>query len=397
MEITVRLNKPHKGQALFLSNRSRFRVLMCGRRWGKSDISKNLAVETILNSKLVAYVTPNYALGKVFYDDILQILPKELITSTNKTDLVIKTITGGVLSFFTGEKPDSFRGLKFHLVIIDEAAYVKDLKEAWQNAIRPTLTDYKGSAVFISTPRGQGFFHNLFLKGKDVMEEDWSSFHFTSYDNPYIDDREIDEAKLDLPESAFRQEYLAEPSENIANPFGTNNIKKNIVKGLSKKPSVVYGIDLAKTYDYTVIIGLDEDGCMSHYERFQKDWLQTKERIKALPRSVKKHIDSTGVGDVIVEELRSEIPNIIGFKFTAQSKPQLIMSLIKAIEMGDVKYIDDVVDELMVFEYKISTSGAIKYEAQSSFHDDKVISLALANFIRIKGQRINSTWNIGTA
>ena len=324
------LNRPHFGQKEFLNSKARFKVLMCGRRWGKSDISKNLAIRFMLDGQETAYVTPNYQLAKVFYEDILNILPVEVIKSANKSDLIISLITGGTLHFFTGEKPDNFRGRKFHLVIIDEASYVKDLKNAWNNAIRPTLTDYRGEAVFISTPRGKDYFHSLYLKGVN-KEEGWESFRFTSYDNPYILNEEIDMAKSELPLAAFNQEYLAIPSENVANPFGIDNIRINIIERLSNKPAVIFGIDLAKTTDFTVIIGLDEDGKMCHYDRFQLDWTATKDKIRELPRSTTKHIDSTGVGDVIVEELQKEMSNIVGFKFTASSKPQLILSLIKSL------------------------------------------------------------------
>ena len=391
--IEVTLNRPHEGQQTFLDSPKRFKVLMCGRRWGKSDISKNLSIDYMLNSKSVAYITPTYQLAKVFYEDVLLILPNELIKSKNKSDLVIELITGGSLSFFTGEKPDALRGRKFHLVIIDEASYVKDLKNAWNNAIRPTLTDYRGDAIFISTPRGKDFFNSLFDRGQNKEEEEWESFRFTSYDNPYIDPAEIEMAKMELPENAFRQEYLAVPSENVANPFGNDNIAKNVIPKLSSKPSVIYGIDLAKTTDWSVIIGLDEDGNMSHYDRFQLDWGATKDKIRALPRSVVKHIDSTGVGDVIVEELQKEMSNIEGFKFTSSSKPQLILSLIKSIEEGKIKYTEDLVDELSVFEYKLGVSGHVKYEAMSGYHDDKVIALALANYLW-KAKQQTGKWSI---
>ena len=386
------LNRPHFGQKEFLNSKARFKVLMCGRRWGKSDISKNLAIRFMLDGKETAYVTPNYQLAKVFYEDILNILPVEVIKSANKSDLIISLITGGTLHFFTGEKPDNFRGRKFHLVIIDEASYVKDLKNAWNNAIRPTLTDYRGEAVFISTPRGKDYFHSLYLKGVN-KEEGWESFRFTSYDNPYILNEEIDMAKSELPLAAFNQEYLAIPSENVANPFGIDNIRINIIERLSNKPAVIFGIDLAKTTDFTVIIGLDEDGKMCHYDRFQLDWTATKDKIRELPRSTTKHIDSTGVGDVIVEELQKEMSNIVGFKFTASSKPQLILSLIKSIEEGKIKYIEDITDELEVFEYSIGVSGHIKYEAITGFHDDKVIALALANYLW-KAKQQTSNWSV---
>src|SRR5690625_4035834 len=163
--VEILLDEPHEGQKRFLESTARFRILMCGRRWGKSIICKYLSVEFMLDAKDVAYITPTYSLAKVFYDDVINMLPQSVIKGSNKSDLVINLITGGSISFFTGEKPDVLRGRKFHLVIIDEASYVKDLKNAYNNAIRPVITDYKGKVVFISTPRGKDFFNALYDRG----------------------------------------------------------------------------------------------------------------------------------------------------------------------------------------------------------------------------------------
>lgn len=143
-KISVELYKPHPGQQIVLDSSARFKVIMAGRRWGKSLISQNRAIETALDGKLVGYITPTYSLAKVFYKDVIRLLPKEIVKSSNQSDLIIELITGGVISFFTGEKPDVLRGRKFHLLIIDEAAYNKDFKESWLRAYRPTLTDFVG-------------------------------------------------------------------------------------------------------------------------------------------------------------------------------------------------------------------------------------------------------------
>jgi len=129
-----------------------------------------------------------------------------------------------VIRFFTGERLDNLRGLKFHLVLIDEASFIPDLEDGWINSIRPTLTDYRGKAIFLSTPRGKNYFYSLFLKGQGG-DNNWESFKFSTYDNPFIDKEEIDSARLQMPDVAFRQEYLADPSENAANPFGSVRIQ----------------------------------------------------------------------------------------------------------------------------------------------------------------------------
>jgi phage FluMu gp28-like protein len=379
MEVTIELNKPHDGQRAVLESDARFKVLMCGRRWGKSLISKNISITEALNGRITGYVTPTYALSKVFFDDIAKIIPSEIATA-NKSDLTFKFVTGGEIRFFTGERLDNFRGLRLHNVIIDEASYIPYLQDAWNNAIRPTLTDFEGKALFISTPRGKDFFYNLYLRNSG----DWKSFKYTTYDNPFIKVSEIDDAKNSLPMSAFEQEFMANPSENSANPFGIDFIRQNI-QTLSSNNPICYGIDLAKSYDYTVICGLDANGAVCSFDRFQSDWTTTKAKIRGLG-NVPKLIDATGVGDPIVEELQREDYLIEGFKFTSQSKQQLMEGLVTSIQQGNVKYPDGIiVDELSIFEY-IYTANGVKYSAPNGMHDDCVCALALANKIFMKSQ-----------
>jgi phage FluMu gp28-like protein len=379
MEVTIQLNKPHDGQRAVLESDARFKVLMCGRRWGKSLISKNISITEALAGRITGYVTPTYHLAKVFFDDIAKIIPSE-IAQANKSDLTFKFVTGGEIRFFTGERLDNFRGLRLHNVIIDEAAYIPHLQDAWNNAIRPTLTDFEGKALFISTPRGKDFFYNLYLRNSG----DWQSFKYTTYDNPFIKVSEIDDAKNSLPISAFEQEFMANPSENAANPFGIDFIRQNI-QTLSNSNPICYGIDLAKSYDYTVILGLDINGAVCSFDRFQSDWSTTKAKIREL-KNVPKLIDATGVGDPIVEELQREDYLIEGFKFTSTSKQQLMEGLVTSIQQGNVKYPDGIiVDELSIFEY-IYTANGVKYSAPNGMHDDCVCALALANKIFMRSQ-----------
>jgi len=380
MEVKVKLNRPHKAQQAVLDSTARFRVMMCGRRFGKSLISQNISIEHGLQKKMVAYVTPTYQLGKIFFQEIIKILPKEIYTK-NETDLVINFITGGSIRFFTGERLDAMRGLKFHLVIIDEASYIPNLQDGWQNSIRPTLTDFKGKCIFLSTPKGKNFFYSLFIKHD---EPDWESFKFTTYDNPFIDPSEIDAAKMQLPNTVFEQEYMANPMENAANPFGSEHITR-CTKPLSSKTPKYWGIDLAKSVDWTVIIGFDEDGNVCKFMRFQKDWLQTMVTIKeTIPVNDPVIIDSTGVGDPIAEELQKYFNSMHGFKYTAHTKQQLMEGLASSIHKAEIGFPAGVIkDELEIFEYVFTATG-VRYAAPTGFHDDCVNALALANKCRIE-------------
>ena len=365
----LELSEPHINQQVILDSSSRFRVVMCGRRFGKSELSQVEMISNALKGYQVAYITPTYKLAKTFFEKLTQVIPFE----NNKSDLIINFPNKGSVEFFTGERLDNLRGRKFHLVVIDEASFIPNLEDGWLNSIRPTLTDYKGKALFLSTPKGKNYFYSLFMKGG----EDWQSFKFTTYDNPYIDKSEIDDARRQLPEAVFEQEYMANPMENAANPFGSNKINE-CIKPLSNLQPSYYGIDLAKSFDWTVIVGLDINGAVCYFNRFQKDWKQTKETILTIDRSKPVMIDSTGVGDAITEDLQKSFSTMNGFKYTASSKQQLMELLDSTINNNEVSYPSGYIkDELDIFEYQYTATG-VRYNAPQGYHDDCVNALALA-------------------
>ena len=360
----------HPNQQVILDNSARFRVVMCGRRFGKSELAQLEIIFEAMKGNAVAYITPTYQLAKTFFNKLIKVIPFE----NNKSDLVINFPNNGSVMFFTGERLDNLRGRKFHLVVVDEASFIPNLEDGWLNSIRPTLTDYKGRGLFLSTPKGKNYFYSLFMKGGDV---DWQAFKFTTYDNPYIDPTEIDDARRQLPQAVFEQEYLANAMENAANPFGSNHIIE-CIKPLSTNPPAYYGIDLAKSFDYSVIIGLDTNGDVCYFDRFQKDWKQTRETILQIEKNKPIVIDSTGVGDAITEDLQKHFNSMHGFKYTSSSKQQLMELLASTIHKKEVGFPDGFIrQELDIFEYQFTATG-VKYNAPTGFHDDCVNALALA-------------------
>jgi hypothetical protein len=377
MEVDIVIeNQPHAAQQAVLDSPARFRILMCGRRFGKSVVAKMEALTTCCNGHRVAYITPTYLLARTFYSELDKVLPD---TVYRNASALIFEFNGGQIRFFTGENLDRMRGLAFHLAIMDEASFIPALEDGWLNAIRPTLTDYKGKAIFLSTPKGKNYFYSLYLKGAGG-DADWASFKFTTYDNPHIDPSEIDAARSMVPEVAFRQEYLADPSENSANPFGLQMIRQCTFP-MSERAPVAFGIDLAKAVDWTVIVGLDDAGNVCYLDRFQRDWRQTREAILRLP-NVPTAIDSTGVGDPIFEDIAREGRNVVGYKFSAPSKQVLMDGLMSAIHQRKMTFPEGIITrELEIFEYTYTSSG-VRYSAPSGFTDDAVMALGLAWWCR---------------
>lgn len=333
----------------------------------------NILCEGALNGDPVGYFTPTYKLLDGTYKECVNAL--EPVIKRKNEHQFIELVTGGVIEFWSLENELAGRSRKYKTAVLDECAFAKALWKLWTESIRATLTDFKGNAWFLSTPKGKNDFHKLFMRGKSG-EANWQSWQMSTYTNPFIDPNEIDEAKKDLPEIAFAQEYLAEFAENAANPFGVQFIRQ-CVYPISTLPAVCYGVDLAKSSDYTVIIGLDQFGQVCHFDRFQKDWRQTTQTILSLS-NVPMKVDSTGVGDPIAEELQRNRGNITGFKFNATSKQQLMEGLAMAIQNRKVTFPEgQIVDELDNFEYVYTRTG-VKYSAPSGLHDDCVCALALA-------------------
>ena len=356
-----------------LSEAKRFNVLDCGRRWGKSALAVNLLSENALEGHPVAYFAPFYSLLSGTFKELYSVL--NTVTTRKHDNQFIELATGGSIEFWSLENPIAGRSRKYKVAIVDEAAFNRNLWQSWTEAIRPTLTDLKGSAWFMSTPKGKNDFYKLWMRGQ-TGEQDWMSWQMPTITNPHIDPSEIEAARRDLPELAFAQEYLAEFNDNVANPFGLDKIR--ICTGqMSNEPAVCFGIDLAKSFDWSVIIGLDRFGVVSYFERFQRPWNETKEIIRRLPRAAIK-IDSTGVGDPITEDIQRERGDVHSFKYTSTSKQQLMEGLSAAIHQRRIIFPEGTIRaELESFEYQMTGTG-VKYTAPPGLHDDCVNALALA-------------------
>jgi len=207
--------KLHPGQYEVATDLHRFRVLCAGRRWGKSVLSRMIVLKWALeNPGLYWIVSPNYKQSKmIHWRDLQREVPRELITKKNEVELSFTLANGSIIELKGAENPDNLRGVKLRGLVIDEIASIRSWEWLWSEVLRPTLTDYISPAVFISTPKGYNHFHDLYQKGQSAGE--YKSWRFTSYDNPYIKKEEIDQAKNDLSEDTFAQEYMADFRKSV--------------------------------------------------------------------------------------------------------------------------------------------------------------------------------------
>lgn len=216
VSIDFYLQTLHPTQDEILKTAKRFNHLRCGRRYGKTTLIEELSSIT-LDGKLVGIWFPTYKdLSEVWKD--LKKTYRAIIEKQNEQLKQITLITGGLIDCWSMEDPDSGQGRKYHRAIIDEAAKAPKLYQAWENTIRPTLTDYQGDAYIMSRPKGKNnpFFE---LEQKHRQFANWAFYHFTTYDNPHINPDEIEEAKQQLDDINFRQEYMAEYVDANDRPF----------------------------------------------------------------------------------------------------------------------------------------------------------------------------------
>jgi len=373
---TIKLNKPHPAQRKVIRQAARFNVLQCGRRFGKTTLGMQLAIETALQGKPVAWFAPTYpSLLEVW--KYISTTVKPIIKSSHRVDRQIVLVTKGLIDFWSLTNPDSGRGRKYARVIIDEASVIPMLELAWQQTIRPMLTDFRGDAWFLGTPKGRNFFHHLYLK-EACAAPGWKSWRMGTVDNPFISEAEVADARRDLPQHVYEQEYLGVPADDGANPFGIDAIAGCLIPELSTGAPVVFGVDLAKSQDWTVICGLDVDGHICRLQRMQGPWNLQLEKLAGCIGHTPALIDSTGVGDPILERLQQFCAQVHGFKFTSHSKQQLMEGLTAAIHRREVGIVAGwIQEELECFEYQYTPTG-VRYSAPYGLHDDGVCALALA-------------------
>ncbi len=322
------------------------------------------------------WVAPIFQQAKIPFRRIKRGITADVFTA-NESELTLTLFNGTVISFKGADKPDSLFGEDVYAAVIDEATRCKE--EAW-HAVRSTLTATKGPVRIIGNVKGRKNWAYKMARKADAGERNMRFAKLTAYDAVeagVLDLEEVEDAKRQLPESVFKELYLAEASDDEGNPFSMAAIRAN-VRPLSTLAPIAYGVDLAKSVDWTVIIGLDINGDVCHFSRFQKPWQETLTEIKRAVGGVPALVDSTGVGDPIFENLERSGTNYTGYKFTSPSKQQLMEGLSVAIQAGEVRFPEGpITNELEAFEYKYTRTG-VRYSAPSGLHDDCVVALALA-------------------
>lgn len=339
------------------------------------------------------WIAPVYGQARIAFVRMKRALPRGLyradnqaltITLCNGPDPLSPFEDGAVIAFKSGEKPDNLYGEDVFAAVLDEASRMR--RESW-HAVRSTLTATRGACRIIGNVKGRkNWFYDI-ARVAQAGAADHSYMKLTAYDavaGGVLDAAEIEDAKSQLPEDVFKELYLAEPGEDEGNPFGYSHIAA-CEGALSNGTLFCAGVDLAKRRDWTVIVGLDREGNVVGYDRWQKvPWGETMARISDAVGHVPCLIDATGVGDPIVEHLQRQHNQVEGFVFTPKSKQMLMEGLALDLQSRSFTYPSQAAmpgnqfrHELDAFEYEATRTG-VRYSAPGGMHDDVVMALALA-------------------
>ena len=376
-------------------------VKIAGRRFGKSlgTLVGDVLHDCLVNPRRTWYITgPSLDQANIYFDEIENFLddPSRLFSLTVQPKHKnfrrspfpeVEFINGSkIMGRSVAHDGKYLRGKGADGVVLTEAAFIKD--RTYTDVIRAMVLDRKGKIRIETTPNGsQGYVYNLYQQGLDDPTGYYKSFHATVYDNPRLDREEIERIRSEIPDLAFRVEYLAEfvDDDTLVFPWAVlqHIFEDYEPKSVPHKDSIYsIGVDLAKYQDYTVITVLDTTRppfMLAEWYRFRgRMYGEVVKLVNDLQQKYRApvHLDATGVGDPIAEQIIDCRP----FLFTQKAREELISNLVVHVEQRKLLLPSnntEIRDELR-FLQRVRKGINVRAEAPSGKHDDIVMSLALA-------------------
>lgn len=379
-----------------MADDARFRIVPAGRRFGKTYMARREAFEFAFENpdSLVAYFAPTDDDARdLAFEPLKATIPGRVMASEPKeTPPREIELTNGSRLRFRGIKSSS-RGRGYDHVVVDEAGETPDTFA--QAVLRPTFSDTGGSLLAIGTPRRRNWFYSWFERGNDPERPQYSSYQATTYDNPHVEDAEVEQARRDLPERVFRQEYLAEFVENegqvfpnpetVALPYSLDDV--------SGTGPYSTGVDLARQSNYLAATTLDADGMLVGFSRSRGgSWASAGRELERYLDDYPgvAYLDATRDNKVI-EDLARQVSSVQvePVRFTPQEKTSMIENLAARLEIEDIRLpspdyddanegVEALFAELRAYEYETTRANNVRYGPPDGENDDTVDALALA-------------------
>lgn len=412
------LPTPHVGQRQVIREARRYNVLDMGRRWGKTTFGIDRLARPALEGYPVAWFAPEDKFYEEVWRDLLETL-RPVITYKNATKHRLDLVGGGAVEIWNMAKPQNVaRGRKYKRIVVDEAAQIPYLENAWQQAIRATLIDFEGDAFFLSTPRGYNYFYRLYMNGinadkliaeSSLLGEDgmiidpknpdakqWKAWRFPSYSNPHLPPAELVKMKAELTPKNYSQEvealFMGEGTSVFPN---VEESAKGALRGRIPSHQYTIGVDWGRDNDYTVytvvdittrsVVWVESTGKIEfHHQRARLQGLCDRYH----PAMILCEMNSIGVPNF--EELERLGLPVSPFWATNATKVEAVDALVLALARRQIVLLDkdqrvenipvgqNGIDELHAYASIRLPSGQIRYAAPEGTHDDMVVSLMLA-------------------
>lgn len=378
-----------------LNDSHRFQVLNWHRKARKTTLAINQLIRWAASVPAVFwYVGPSYGNAKRVVWDDPQMFAKHIpdwnepdsnFIKKKETELRVDfKQSGGQLYVFGSDRPDLMRGPNPMGVVLDE--YSVQRPEVWNDVIQPIMrANADAWCWFLFTPQGKNHAFDVYQFGQRGDSE-WKSWKLPVTESGIYAPDQIENAKRDMPDHTFNQELMCEFIEGEGSVFrGVRDVAKAQPAEPALNHMYVMGVDVAKVQDYTVITVYDRmTNSQVYQDRFQTlEWPFQKSRIKSVSDHYNRavvYMDATGLGDPLVDDLvRSGVP-VEPYKFTNESKKELVEKLSIFIDQRRIRILNmpDTLFEFDNFSYEMSSTGKITYGARDGFHDDIVMAHALA-------------------
>lgn len=377
---------PHQLEVIFQSPQ-RFKVLVWHRRARKTTTAITEIVKQA-HARIGVYwhIFPTYGEAKdaVWRDPnmLFSIIPETFIKQVNGSELVVYFNNGSIFQLKGSDDPDALRGANPVGVVFDE--YDTQKQEGWP-VVEPILRANGGWAWFVGTPRGKKKLFELYHKGQ-ANHPEWKSWLLKASESNIIDPTQLEESRKSMSTTLYNQEWECDFQETQGSVFrGVREVADSTPKKAQLNHRYVIGADLAKVQDFTVLSVFDRaTNSQVNQDRFQTlEWPFQKARIKALS-NLYNHalvaLDATGLGNPIADDLLREGVPVEAIKISNESKKEMVEKLSLWIDEKRIHILplQETLEEYDNFSYEIGEQGRIRYGAPKGYHDDIVISHALA-------------------
>jgi hypothetical protein len=313
----------------------------------------------------------------------------KLLAPSGAKENMVCCKTGSRMKMYSADSnKDVGRGFSWDLVIIDEAALIRDIEFIFNSSILPTLAERKGKVLIISTPKAvTNGFYKLYRQWSDKSKSDpshYATFCGTSFENEYIDTEQWNILRKTMPESIFNMEIMAIPSLESGIVF--QNMESMLVDKVLDTEPIGYGIDFGQKQDFTVVTAMNAARQVFMVQRFQgESWEVVLNKVRGLIKmNVPIYLDATGVGAPLSDRLISENYYVVPIVWNNTNKNAMVNLLQLDISRKNIQVLQseskDLLEEMSIYEYALGEGGKVSYGAPVGCHDDAISSLLMLDY-----------------